>query len=780
MKKGKDNICLLTLESRTERGRSKGIRRDNNRTELVSEAIPALFLLIGILSMCRDMMYAPYCLAGAILAGTLVILILQVSEALPGASGIARMGIYVVSILCFLGFILYIAQGFLYTVNQIRTLWNLRFQTELERFSVNSAVVPGAMIFWSLLAVPLASLILMLVKRKGTGRLLGLVGCVLLIGFVLGQSQMWSAVACILMGIFGMMSFASAPKRQIGIRGILCIACAGCVFLAAVYITGEYKGLNQITRWKSGVSAWFERFRYGEDTLPKGDLTKAQDLLDGEEETLRLVMEKPQEWYLRGFVGGSYEDTAWKNLPAKAYQGEYEGLLKWLETKDFSVVTQFSRYQDLTDMNEGLDTGNVKVQVENIGAYRKFVYLPASVDSWTVRGTEAKKDWQVRSKRFFGADEYEFQAVDGAPSADGLSIAQWLMNPFGDREKTYLDAEAVYHSFAESYYMEIDDELKVLIESMFFQEEEEIDFNDFNDVTSHIRRTLRRETRYTEEPPAVPAGEDFVEWFLNDSKRGNAAHYASAAVLAYRTAGYAARYVEGYHYPSEQNQDMGEETRVTLTNKNAHAWAEVYVPGAGWMPVEVVPGMYTEMYTNQIIEGEPTFQVNSNPGEDGLEVEGSAGEEETSEKEDEQPLPLRRILSMIVFCMYLCLGMYLFLEIQRVIRRIIRKRSRQSKDGQEFVEWYADEIEKLLLLGKIKGDYGRPMEISAEVEEKIVGIRRAEYERAVQLLQKIRFGGKKLLPSEMHTLDCFLRKLARVLYTQGSAWKKIKMRYFFD
>ena len=55
MKKGKDNICLLTLESRTERGRSKGIRRDNNRTELVSEAIPALFLLIGILSMCRDM-----------------------------------------------------------------------------------------------------------------------------------------------------------------------------------------------------------------------------------------------------------------------------------------------------------------------------------------------------------------------------------------------------------------------------------------------------------------------------------------------------------------------------------------------------------------------------------------------------------------------------------------------------------------------------------------------------------------------------------------------------
>ena len=64
------DICLLTAEGRKE-------RRGN---VFVPEVILALFLLSGILIACKDMMYSPACLKGAVLTGVLVLLILQVSE----------------------------------------------------------------------------------------------------------------------------------------------------------------------------------------------------------------------------------------------------------------------------------------------------------------------------------------------------------------------------------------------------------------------------------------------------------------------------------------------------------------------------------------------------------------------------------------------------------------------------------------------------------------------------------------------------------------------------
>lgn len=106
--------------------------------------------------------------------------------------------------------------------------------------------------------------------------------------------------------------------------------------------------------------------------------------------------------------------------------------------------------------------------------------------------------------------------MNGVVSADGISGAPWTQNPSGKAEKEYLDAESVYHSFVEAYYMEVEDETKEEIEAMFFPKREE---KDFNDVTAQIRKVLRRETRYMEQPPAAPAGKDFVEWFLNESHR---------------------------------------------------------------------------------------------------------------------------------------------------------------------------------------------------------------------------------------------------------------------
>ena len=412
------------------------------------------------------------------------------------------------------------------------------------------------------------------------------------------------------------------------------------------------------------------------------------------------------------------------------------------------------------------------VEVSNIGAYRKYIYLPSSVEKWEGSRSEEKKDWQVRSRKFFGGEEYEFQAVKGVSSADQVLPGEWTQNPSREEEKEYLGVESVYHSFVEEYYMEVDEELKLLLEETFFSEDEE---RDFNDVTARIRRVLRRDTRYTEDPPAVPEGQDFIQWFLKSSKRGNAVHYASTAALAYRTAGYAARYVEGYHYSEEEGR-----TTAVLTNQHAHAWTEVYIPGAGWLPVEVVPGMYTEMYTSQVIEGAPAFQVNSSPSEDGLEVEGGlTGQEEPEEEKEQTPVTLRRMLSVVLCCLYAGFALYLFLEIQRAVRCLWKRRRQRENWEQDFIDQYVKNMQLLLVIGNVAGSYDHPMELSEQVEEKIPGISREEYERVIQLIQKVRFGGKKLMPYEIHTLNCFAKSLLLALQRSKGLWGKLKTRYWY-
>ena len=87
--------------------------------------------------------------------------------------------------------------------------------------------------------------------------------------------------------------------------------------------------------------------------------------------------------------------------------------------------------------------------------------------------------------------------------------------------------------------------------------------------------------------PAVPAGEDFVLYFLQQSRQGYCVHFASAAVLLLRTVGIPARYVTGYAVSGEAGQWN------PVTEDDAHAWVEYYVDGLGWRPLDPTPASRT-------------------------------------------------------------------------------------------------------------------------------------------------------------------------------------------
>ncbi|MCD7709468.1 MAG: transglutaminase-like domain-containing protein [Clostridiales bacterium] len=89
----------------------------------------------------------------------------------------------------------------------------------------------------------------------------------------------------------------------------------------------------------------------------------------------------------------------------------------------------------------------------------------------------------------------------------------------------------------------------------------------------------------------IPSGEDPIEYFLATGKEGYCEHFASAGVLILQNLGIPARYASGYIVKKDafsENSDGNYEAEVT--DRNTHAWAEIYLDDIGWVPFEMTPG----------------------------------------------------------------------------------------------------------------------------------------------------------------------------------------------
>lgn len=99
-----------------------------------------------------------------------------------------------------------------------------------------------------------------------------------------------------------------------------------------------------------------------------------------------------------------------------------------------------------------------------------------------------------------------------------------------------------------------------------------------------IRRALAlfgdQDFSYTLQPPLL--GEQPVDDFLFKTHKGFCEHYASAFVVLMRAAGLPARVVGGYQ-GGELNPLDG---YLVVRQSDAHAWAEVWLAGRGWVRVD--------------------------------------------------------------------------------------------------------------------------------------------------------------------------------------------------
>lgn len=152
-----------------------------------------------------------------------------------------------------------------------------------------------------------------------------------------------------------------------------------------------------------------------------------------------------------------------------------------------------------------------------------------------------------------------------------------------------------------------------------------------------LQQYLQQTFPYTNAPDISRGNSsDFVDSFLFEIKEGYCDYYSTALVTMARSLNIPARWVKGYA-PGEQpvlpdNFAMQQQSRpvnnnYTITNADAHSWAEIYYGDYGWVPVEATPGFSVPLLTMN--ETEPvTDPLDTEDEQAQLEQDNASGNTE--------------------------------------------------------------------------------------------------------------------------------------------------------
>ncbi|MGD9021295.1 MAG: DUF3488 and transglutaminase-like domain-containing protein [Lysobacterales bacterium] len=115
-----------------------------------------------------------------------------------------------------------------------------------------------------------------------------------------------------------------------------------------------------------------------------------------------------------------------------------------------------------------------------------------------------------------------------------------------------------------------------------------------------VRRALQlfrqQDFRYTLNPPLLTR--DTVDEFVFGTRAGFCEHYASAFTVMMRMAGIPSRVVTGYQ--GGYFNEIG--SYVLVRQSDAHAWSEVWLPGAGWTRIDPTAAVAPERVESSATE----------------------------------------------------------------------------------------------------------------------------------------------------------------------------------
>lgn len=337
--------------------------------------------------------------------------------------------------------------------------------------------------------------------------------------------------------------------------------------------------------------------------------------------SLRVTLDGPLDrpLYLRGYAGEKYNRNAW--TPQKINQSVKETFeADGLNLLDYNYI----------QYHNGLypEAVSHEISIRTVNASDDLIYAPYSSD-YTGCGNikEQEFDGIASPKELRKTLKMTSSLPEGSSWDEIINylIYQTSTGYFG-YEYTFYD-DYISSELNETY-MYVPEELKPLLDGII---------NDagtaLNDplIRKHeaICNYFRSHLTYDTAPGVTPKDEDFIGYFLTEQKKGYCTYFASAGVMLMRELGVPARYVEGYVIEPEQYGENGGD--ILVTDRCAHAWCEIFIPGYGWYPLEFT-NSYTEGNNPNLTDKERNIVSDDSSSEAELKNDSSSSRPDSSSK----------------------------------------------------------------------------------------------------------------------------------------------------
>ncbi len=259
-----------------------------------------------------------------------------------------------------------------------------------------------------------------------------------------------------------------------------------------------------------------------------------------------------------------------------------------------------ARENDLTVMFSvrASKDGGYHLRVHSYGAYSGNRWREAKPYNGAWRSMEALGNRQSGADdtleiRDAFSDErivpYAFRAGSVATSesyvkAKAMRDYTWhFTKAFGIEPHAVTEEEREYYAFAAEQYTMQNERLLAIAQEAGITPPQSTDAYTVYQTAWDVAAFVRNSAAYTQSPASVPAGKDFVLYFLTESKEGYCVHFASATTAILQSLGIPARYTSGYYVSGVSG------TWLNVDGSAKHAWTEIYLCGVGWIPIESTP-----------------------------------------------------------------------------------------------------------------------------------------------------------------------------------------------
>lgn len=492
-----------------------------------------------------------------------------------------------------------------------------------------------------------------------------------------------------------------------GSKWSLSPAALGLLLAAALFAAGipalagadtEQPGF--FAKAESAFASAVDSLRYGTDTkgcLPEGRFTGQGPVKAKEDTALEVSMSDPQPMYLRGFTGSIYTGSGWDRKDREEVYASKD-MFYWLHEDGFYSCSQL----DAAAGAASFDSTELTVNVRNLSGRTKYVYTPYEYSSASAAAGKTRAfDEGVLSADYKNGASVTYTARSNLVRSPE-KLAQALETAGlrgGEGTETYLKDEASYREYVYENYLELDEDTRLLLASHLEDTASASQGGEhlsYGGAMQRILNLMLTSVVYNEECDTFSGG-DFLAYFLEETAEGNSIHYATAATLLFRYYGIPARYVEGYIITPEDTAGRDEGEVLSIPGTNAHAWAEYYRDGIGWLPFEATPPYLYIMeqpdYISTLLP-EDYDALNNQGGVTELTEDNYEDEEEEDKAEKEKSVPAGLIVAVSSFSLLMsALLAFAVLAVRRVL--VLKKRRAvfgAASDGEAIDLYFADSL----------------------------------------------------------------------------------------